>query len=768
MKKNVEILSLFLLSMLISSCKKENKPPVINNIQFNPTEIITNSAVILTAAATDPEGDNLSYTWNCPKGTFTSTTGQSVNWTSPADAGTYVITVTVSDGKNTVSQTSNIVVLSAIGSLTVNSTPSDANIFIDGIDTKKVTPSNFNNLTLGIKIISVAKTGYLSIKDTIAANIQYKKTSTVSFTLVAKANISGYVYYAGTKIPVSGVTVSINSKTITTGTSGSYSLTEIASGSTNLNATKPDYDPFTKSITLNAGNNSLNIEMTSGIYTNTISGTVKTSLGTIIPGVSVFLLNEDGTSTNIHDQTDASGKYQLPAVPQGQRKLSFIINSFNNSQKDIFVSNANRIFDVVLLAKLITPIDPSLGMCTTSINQIKWSSSYGPELLGFNIYRSKNPSSNFIKINSTLITLNSNPPSNGFIFYNDPVDNSLTPSYYKISVINVDSYEGPLSTYILVNTFYFINTSTVSDLSITSATLGGSITGDGGSTITERGIYWSTSQNPELTGTKLQIGSGVGLFSTYLTGLIPNTDYYVKAFASNNLGPIFGSQVHFKTYGPGNSPPIIFNSNLTYGSVIDVDGNSYKTIQIGNQIWMAENLRTKTYNDRSSIPLVTDAKEYGALESPCYCWYNNDLATNGSIFGALYNFYTVNTGKLCPSGWHVPSDPDWTTLITFLGGNNGVADKLRETGPTHWGIRNGGSNSSGFTALPGGDRRLIDQNGTYIGIYEALSSQGNWWSTSTDFYGDYYVFTINYYDNYITKWAMWPSEAYSVRCLKDN
>jgi hypothetical protein len=140
MKKSAEILSVILLSMLIYSCKKENKPPVINNIQFNPTEIITNSVVTLTATATDPEGDNLSYTWNCPKGTFISTTGQSVNWTAPTDAGTYQITVTVNDGKNTVSQTSNIVVLPAIGSLSVNSTPSGANIFIDGIDTKKLTP----------------------------------------------------------------------------------------------------------------------------------------------------------------------------------------------------------------------------------------------------------------------------------------------------------------------------------------------------------------------------------------------------------------------------------------------------------------------------------------------------------------------------------------------------------------------------------------------------------------------------------------------------
>lgn len=453
MKKFILIIGLFVIAFLFVTCKKDttlppstvNNPPKITEIQVSPAEIVTNSNVTLTALATDPEGDNLDYTWKSLSGSFISTTGQSVQWTTPSSAGSVEITLTVSDGVNTKTLTKSINIQAATGSLSVTSTPSGANIYMDGIDTKKITPYNFNNLPVGIKIISVIKTGYITNKDTISAKIQYKKLSTVSFTLTALANISGYVFYSGTKIPVSGATVSISNKTFTTSSTGSYNISEIASGNTLLVATKPDYDPFSKSITLISGNNKLDIEMTSGIYTSTIKGSVKTSIGTIIPGVIVSLLNEDNTSTNIHDLTDASGNYQLPSVPQGQRKLSFSIASFDDNQKAIFVSDASRVFDIILSAKLITPFNPTTENDVPNRSKIKWSGTYGPELLGFNIYRASSFSASYVKINTNLITLSTNPPANGFIYYIDQTYDSFIDNYYKITVVNVDSYEGPLS-----------------------------------------------------------------------------------------------------------------------------------------------------------------------------------------------------------------------------------------------------------------------------------------------------------------------------------
>ena len=97
-------------------------------------------------------------------------------------------------------------------------------------------------------------------------------------------------------------------------------------------------------------------------------------------------------------------------------------------------------------------------------------------------------------------------------------------------------------------------------------------------------------------------------------------------------------------------------------SIKDKDRNVYKTVIIGTQVWMAENLKTTKYKDGTAIPLVTDGNAWAALSTPGYCWYNNDAATYEDTYGVLYNWYTVNTGKLCPTGWHVPSDAEWTTI----------------------------------------------------------------------------------------------------------
>jgi uncharacterized protein (TIGR02145 family) len=160
--------------------------------------------------------------------------------------------------------------------------------------------------------------------------------------------------------------------------------------------------------------------------------------------------------------------------------------------------------------------------------------------------------------------------------------------------------------------------------------------------------------------------------------------------------------------------------------VNDIDGNAYNKVTIGVQVWMAENLKTTKYNDNTSIPLVTDNAAWVALTTSGYCWYNNDAATYKATYGALYNWYTVNTGKLCPTGWHVPEDAEWTTLITYLGGKLVAGGKLKETGTTHWSSPNtGATNETGFTALPGGNRYF---NGTYYSI----GGYGGWWGSTED------------------------------------
>jgi uncharacterized protein (TIGR02145 family) len=217
---------------------------------------------------------------------------------------------------------------------------------------------------------------------------------------------------------------------------------------------------------------------------------------------------------------------------------------------------------------------------------------------------------------------------------------------------------------------------------------------------------------------------------------------------------------------------ILFNPDLNYGSVSDIDGNLYKTIQIGSQVWLAENLKTTRYHDGTQIPEVADQSEWQNRKSAAYCWYNNDASSFKAVYGALYNWYAVNTGKLCPSGWHVPTLDEWKILAAYLGGDGVAGGKLKETGTGRWFSPNAGAtNSSGFAAVPGG---LRDKS------YFWINTMSKWWAsdrdtTTMDFGVDNYfpdpiynslILRENGSDFYIGSSLV--STGQSVRCIKDN
>jgi uncharacterized protein (TIGR02145 family) len=212
---------------------------------------------------------------------------------------------------------------------------------------------------------------------------------------------------------------------------------------------------------------------------------------------------------------------------------------------------------------------------------------------------------------------------------------------------------------------------------------------------------------------------------------------------------------------------ITFNPNLTYGTVTDTEGNVYKTIQIDTQTWMAENLRTTKFKDGISIPLISDSIEWEYLTTPAYCWYKNSATTNSATYGAIYNWYTVMTGNLCPAGWHVPSYDEWITLATYLGGPEDAGGKLKETGLAHWNDPNGGAtNESGFTALPGGQRRLV--NSGQLGLLYLYHREiGMWWSSSISYTEVGWTFRTNWWDSSFSSGNNHANEGFSVRCLKD-
>ena len=143
-------------------------------------------------------------------------------------------------------------------------------------------------------------------------------------------------------------------------------------------------------------------------------------------------------------------------------------------------------------------------------------------------------------------------------------------------------------------------------------------------------------------------------------------------------------------------------AQVSYATVKDIDGNEYKTVKIGTQVWMTENLKTTKYNNGTLIPNVTDT-QWKNLTTAEYCWHKNDAVAYKNPYGALYNWYVVETSKLCPKGWHVSSDKEWTTLMDYLGGYDVAGGKVKDADTTYWRSPNkGATNESGFSALPGG------------------------------------------------------------------
>ena len=193
----------------------------------------------------------------------------------------------------------------------------------------------------------------------------------------------------------------------------------------------------------------------------------------------------------------------------------------------------------------------------------------------------------------------------------------------------------------------------------------------------------------------------------------------------------------------------------------DIEGNTYKTVQIGSQLWMAENLKTTRLNDGTDIPLTKDAPAWSNLTTPGYCWYNNDAASSKDIYGALYNGYAVSTGKLCPDGWHVPEKNEWRALREFLGDSARAGGKLKEAGIAHWLSPNkGADNSSGFGAVAGGLRY-------FEGTFASILSYTSIWSATEVEDDEYWYIGLYYAESSFIMNHRNKKHGFSVRCIKD-
>lgn len=296
-------------------------------------------------------------------------------------------------------------------------------------------------------------------------------------------------------------------------------------------------------------------------------------------------------------------------------------------------------------------------------------------------------------------------------------------------------------------------TNNVTSISSTSVICGGNVTDDGGAQVTDRGVCWSTDQNPTIVDDRSSNGTGTGSFESKLTSLVPFTSYYARSFATNFLGTTYGVQVSFKTLFEG----------CEIGTFTDSrDGQLYDWVRIGNQIWMAENL-----NYGSMINSSVNQQNNNIIEKYCFC----DDTTSCNLYGGLYQWnemmnYSIleKSQGICPTGWHIPDKADWQTLLDKIDLDGftdyeGTALKTASEWHIQDDVNGNGINAYGFSVLPGGSR------GTDGGFH----AQCAWFWSSMSYWNIY----IEWWQNNLSWYNLYDfnteamNAGQSVRCIKD-
>jgi len=286
-------------------------------------------------------------------------------------------------------------------------------------------------------------------------------------------------------------------------------------------------------------------------------------------------------------------------------------------------------------------------------------------------------------------------------------------------------------------------TSSLFNLTTASVKITGNIVS--ADSVTVRGVCWSLNPNPTiLLSTKTEDGTGNGSFESFVTDLQPSTTYYVRSYAKNGHGTGYGNELSFTT------------QTVQPGQLIDIDGNIYDTVEIGTQVWLKQNLKTTKYRNGDAIPTGLSDAAWSTTTIGAYSIYDN-LVANDSIYGKLYNWYAVSDPRgLCPTGWHVPDNSEWTTLRNYLGGAYVAGEAMKS-------ITWGGTNSSNFTSLPAGYK-------DYDGIpYHGLGTYTVYWSSTSAWWTFTEAHTWNLYDG-LSSFVDGSNDFHfgsSVRCLKD-
>jgi uncharacterized protein (TIGR02145 family) len=322
-----------------------------------------------------------------------------------------------------------------------------------------------------------------------------------------------------------------------------------------------------------------------------------------------------------------------------------------------------------------------------------------------------------------------------------------------------------------VKTIPVVTTDSITDITEFTATCNATISDDGGAEITIRGFVWDTTSSPSLE-TNLgfsENGTGTGSFTNTLTELSHETSYYVIAYATNEIGTAYSEEVEFST------------SELTWNgtsctdceTVTDVDGNVYRTVSVGDQCWLVENLKTTKFNDGADISNVTNNDDWNSLSIAAFAWYDNDI-TNKDADGAIYNYYAVATDKLCPTGWHVATDNEWKELEGFVDSQYGLGNAEWDAASWRgddvgvklktrydWNFEGNGTDDFGFEVYPNGFRDAVS------GEFERKNEWGTIWTDKNGTETDNYRREFSVQEDRSARYNCSPRSGYAVRCLKD-
>lgn len=313
-----------------------------------------------------------------------------------------------------------------------------------------------------------------------------------------------------------------------------------------------------------------------------------------------------------------------------------------------------------------------------------------------------------------------------------------------------------------------LTTQIVTNITGTTAATGGTVSAEGGSAVTARGVAWGTAQNPTTANSTSNDGSGEGDFESIITGLTPNTDYFVRAYATNSTGTAYGNQVQFTTTD---------GSLFTPGpGVTDNTGNAYPTVILGNgQEWMAANLATANYANGDPVPGATP-QDLQSLTTGAWAHYNNDDQFE-ALHGKHYNWYvTTDPRKVCPDGWHVPSLAEFIELAQYLDPAVEVntvnqvlsftsltgGGLLKSDGTDHWNEPNmGATNASGLSAVGSGNIQYGTSSGMGTGV--------GWWSTTGHpaSGGNAHALNLERSNAEVGNGTPVKTGGRSIRCLKD-